>query len=81
MSSLGQPHCGASRILAEAAGSSGMLAGQMADLQAERRTETYVEGWQGNSGVRHQRVHSRLWRPSTAVKLGQCFALPFGWGR
>jgi geranylgeranyl diphosphate synthase type II len=32
-------------ILAEAAGPSGMVAGQMADLQAERRTEAWNEGW------------------------------------
>jgi geranylgeranyl diphosphate synthase type II len=37
------------RILADAAGPSGMLAGQMADLQAERRTETLCRGWQGSS--------------------------------
>ena len=34
------PRCGAWQILAEAAGPSGMVAGQMADLQAEGRAET-----------------------------------------
>jgi geranylgeranyl diphosphate synthase, type II len=37
-------------ILADAAGPSGMLAGQMADLQAERRTDTLCRGRQGSSG-------------------------------
>jgi geranylgeranyl diphosphate synthase type II len=38
-------------ILAEAAGPSGMVAGQMADLQAEGRTETRNPGRHGGTGV------------------------------
>ena len=45
------------RILAEAAGPSGMVAGQMADLQAEGKTE--VEG-----GGQQERAESRPWRRS-----------------
>jgi len=37
-------------ILAEAAGPSGMLAGQMADLQAEKQTEALFRGRQNSTG-------------------------------
>ena len=66
------------QILAEAAGPSGMVAGQMADLQAEGRTE--VAGprpaWRAPS--------SRRWRPSsrsTAARPGAACEPRYAWGR
>ena len=52
------------RILAEAAGPSGMVAGQMADLQAEGRT--------AGRGSRRPTGRSRRSRRSTAARPGHC---------
>ena len=66
-------------ILAEAAGPSGMLAGQMADLQAEKQTEALFQGRQDNQLT--PMIYLWLWRRSTDAKLGQFSAPPSDGGR
>ena len=68
------------QILAEAAGPSGMVAGQMADLQAEGRTEIAGQGRLGSAVVETAATLAAL-ESIHRRKTGALLRAPYAWGR